>query len=61
VPEVAARLQAFLAAGYHALDVLGGLKEAPVIRFQNADVVRHPLVAKIVDAYAAHDKRTPSS
>lgn len=37
-----------------ALDVLSGVKEIGVVRFNEKDVVRHGLVAKIVKAY---DKR----
>ncbi|MEM6491183.1 MAG: PhoH family protein, partial [Pseudomonadota bacterium] len=36
-----------------ALHVLAELRDAAVVRFTAADVVRHPLVAKILDAYAA--------
>jgi len=35
----------------HALDLLGGIKDIGQIRFKGEDVVRHPLVGKIVDAY----------
>ena len=34
-----------------ALDTLEGLQGIGVVRFDNRDVVRHPLVARIVDAY----------
>ena len=34
-----------------ALDVLEGVEGVGVIRFTDADVVRHPLVARIVRAY----------
>ena len=45
-----------------ALDTLEGVAGIRVVRFDNRDVVRHPLVARIVDAYdqrarAAGDKR----
>ena len=35
-----------------ASDVLGNLKGISFTRFSSKDVVRHPLVQKIVDAYA---------
>lgn len=35
----------------HALDVLGSVKGIATTRFTSRDVVRHPLVARIVDAY----------
>jgi phosphate starvation-inducible PhoH-like protein len=34
-----------------ALDTLEGVQGIGVVRFDNRDVVRHPLVARIVDAY----------
>ena len=34
-----------------ALRILGGLAEVGMVRFGSQDVTRHPLVAKIVDAY----------
>jgi len=45
-----------------ALDTVEGVAGIRVVRFENRDVVRHPLVARIVDAYdqralAAGDKR----
>ena len=39
-----------------ALSVLGRLKEVPVVTFDDTDVVRHPLVARIVRAYDARDE-----
>lgn len=39
----------------HALRVLEGVPGIGVTRLASADVVRHPLVAAIVDAYAEHD------
>ncbi len=39
-----------------ALDVLDGVQGVSVVRFEAADVVRHPLVARIVRAYAARDE-----
>jgi phosphate starvation-inducible PhoH-like protein len=41
----------------HALRVLDNVDGIDVIRFDRDDVVRHPLVASIVDAYAADDAR----
>jgi phosphate starvation-inducible PhoH-like protein len=35
----------------HALDVLDGVPGIAQTRFTSRDVVRHPLVARIVDAY----------
>jgi phosphate starvation-inducible protein PhoH and related proteins len=35
----------------NALDTLEGVQGIGVVRFENRDVVRHPLVARIVDAY----------
>ena len=37
-------------------DVLGHLKEISVVDFDHTDVVRHPLVSKIVKAYS--DQKT---
>jgi len=34
-----------------AVNRLQGIKSISVVRFTSADVVRHPLVGKIVDAY----------
>jgi phosphate starvation-inducible PhoH-like protein len=34
-----------------AIDVLGDVRGLAFTRFSSADVVRHPLVARIVDAY----------
>ncbi|MDR3440421.1 PhoH family protein [Telmatospirillum sp.] len=41
-----------------ALDILEGLPGVGVVRFTDRDVVRHGLVAEIVRAYDAHDRRT---
>jgi len=38
-----------------ALEALEGVKGIGTVRFQNQDVVRHPLVGRIVDAYDARD------
>jgi len=40
----------------HALGLLEGIKDIGQIRFRGEDVVRHPLVGKIVDAYEADSK-----
>ena len=40
----------------HGLSVLDGVDGIGVTRFNNQDVVRHPLVQKIVDAYDKHDE-----
>ncbi len=39
-----------------ALDILHGVDEIQQVRFKQSDVVRHPLVAKIVGAYNKNDK-----
>ncbi|MDO8422010.1 MAG: PhoH family protein [Parvibaculum sp.] len=39
-----------------ALDVLNGVKEVSTVRFTDADVVRHPLVTRVVKAYNARDR-----
>ena len=41
----------------HAIDVLTGIPEIGFVFFGNSDVIRHPLVQKIVNAYSsAQDK-----
>jgi phosphate starvation-inducible PhoH-like protein len=40
----------------HAVKVLGDVSEIGVVHFGDEDVVRHPLVKKIVAAYTAADK-----
>ena len=35
----------------HALNILSGIRGIGQVHFKGADVVRHPLVGKIVDAY----------
>ena len=40
-----------------AADVLGGIEGVAVCRLTSADVVRHPLVQRVVDAYARRDHR----
>ena len=44
-----------------ALDTLEGVKGISAIRFSEQDVVRHPLVSRIVKAYDARDKAMPAS
>jgi phosphate starvation-inducible PhoH-like protein len=39
-----------------AVSLLGGIQRIAQIRFTSADVVRHPLVGQIVDAYDRSDK-----
>ncbi|MGV8997553.1 MAG: PhoH family protein [Parvibaculaceae bacterium] len=39
-----------------ALDVLHGVADVATVRFTDADVVRHPLVTKVVKAYNARDR-----
>jgi phosphate starvation-inducible PhoH-like protein len=40
-----------------ALDTLAGIEGMAVVEFTDADVVRHPLVARMVQAYDRRDKR----
>ena len=45
-----------------AQEVLGDIRGIAVTRFSSVDVVRHPLVARIVEAYDTHSsKRDPGS
>jgi phosphate starvation-inducible PhoH-like protein len=39
--------------------VLAGVRGLAFVRFTSADVVRHPLVQKIIDAYERHDAARP--
>jgi phosphate starvation-inducible protein PhoH len=41
-----------------AADVLAGVRGLAFTHFQSEDVVRHPLVGRIVDAYAARRAET---
>ncbi len=41
----------------HALDLLGGVRGIAITRFTARDVVRHPLVQRIVEAYEAEPLR----
>jgi phosphate starvation-inducible PhoH-like protein len=40
-----------------ALETLKGVPEITVVRFTEADVVRHALVQRIVEAYDRHDRK----
>lgn len=42
----------------HAIDVLNNVKGISFTHFQPSDVVRHPLIQTIVEAYARFDKKT---
>ncbi len=42
----------------HALRILGDIKDISVVRFNNSDIVRHPLVQTIVDAYERDSSQT---
>ena len=42
-----------------ALAILDGVEGVTISRFTAADVVRHPLVGRIVGAYERHDAKTP--
>lgn len=44
----------------HALRVLNGVRGVAFHHFHNADVVRHPMVGRIVEAYDAYDKEQES-
>ena len=41
----------------HVIDVLRGVEGISFTFFDSRDVVRHPLVARILDAYEAHEQR----
>ena len=41
----------------HTIDVLNGVKGISFTQFQATDVVRHPLVQSIVEAYERHDNQ----
>ena len=43
----------------HVLHVLSDVAGVGVTRFDAADVVRHPLVQTIVDAYDAYEQQAP--
>jgi phosphate starvation-inducible protein PhoH and related proteins len=44
-----------------AVNVLGGVRGIAMTRFTSADVVRHPLVQHIIDAYDAHSDKKPAA
>jgi phosphate starvation-inducible PhoH-like protein len=44
-----------------AEQVLAGVEGVAICRFSDADVVRHPLVQRLVQAYARRDARPPAS
>lgn len=44
-----------------ALKVLEGVEGVAVVRFQEADVVRHPMVMRVVQAYAKRDRQQKKS
>ena len=44
-----------MCVGEEAVQTLSGSKGIGMTRFTSADVVRHPLVSKIVQAYDARD------
>jgi phosphate starvation-inducible PhoH-like protein len=39
-----------------ARSILAGVRGIAFTQFQSSDVVRHPLVARIVDAYERHER-----
>ena len=39
--------------------ILSGVRGLAFVHFTSADVVRHPLVQKIIDAYERHDMASP--
>ena len=43
----------------HAVSILEGVEGVSVARFSNEDIVRHPLVGRIVAAYDADSQREP--
>lgn len=43
----------------HSLDVLDGVEGIGITRFGSRDVVRHPLVQRIVEAYDRHEEEHP--
>lgn len=45
----------------HTIDVLNDVKGISFTQFQTSDVVRHPLVQSIVEAYQRHQNKNPSS
>ena len=45
----------------HALNILGRMKRIEIVRFTSQDVMRHNLVAEIVDAYDDDEMRRRQS
>lgn len=43
----------------HVVDILNNVNEISFTYFKSRDVVRHTLVARILDAYAEHEKQQP--
>src|SRR5262249_62204720 len=43
-----------------AVDTLSGVEGIGMVRFTDADIVRHPLVSRIVRAYDARDAKSKS-
>ena len=48
----------FMVENWESQNILKGIKEISIINFDHNDVIRHPLVSKIVEAYKKnnHDK-----
>ena len=44
----------------HATEVLADVDDIGIVRFDSRDVVRHPLVQRIVEAYDRHERDDPS-
>ena len=42
---------------FEASQIVGDMEEVGIVNFSDADVVRHALVTRIVQAYSAHDQR----
>ena len=40
----------------HALNILKDVRGIDVVKFSGKDIVRHPLVQRIVEAYEKHDR-----
>ena len=45
----------------HAMEILDGVDDIGFVSFENRDVVRHPLVQKVVEAYDAFDLKQSSA
>lgn len=51
-------LPGFQVSGLHdAVDILDGVEGVSIVRFNDVDVVRHPLVGRIVRAYDTHARQ----